>query len=94
MSFIISKRSITGEEYISKTVVATKNKLTFDILYRDKKIVIKIINDKVFIKADKLFSFENIEELRKEKELIGFNNEIIDFISDCIKLYRFYMFRI
>ena len=94
MSFIISKRSITGEEYISKTVVATKNKLTFDILYRDKKIVIKIINDKVFIKTDKLFSFDDIEELKKEKELTGFNNEIIDFISDCIKLYRFYMFRI
>lgn len=94
MSFIISKRSITEEEYISKTVVVTKNKLTFDILYRDKKIVIKIINDKVFIKTDKLFSFENIEELRKEKELIDFNNEIIDFISDCVKLYRFYMFRI
>ena len=94
MSFIISKRSITGEEYISKTVVATKNKLTFDILYRDKKIVIKIINDKVFIKTDKLFSFDDIEELKKEKELTGFNNEIIDFISDCIKLYHFYMFRI
>ena len=94
MSFIISKRSITGEEYISKTVVIMKNKLTFDIFYRDKKIIVKIINNEIFIKTDKLFSFENIEELRKEKELIGFSNEIIDFISDCIKLYRFYMFRI
>lgn len=61
MSFIISKRSITGEEYISKTVVATKNKLTFDILYRDKKIVVKNVNNKVFIKADKYFLLKTLK---------------------------------
>lgn len=98
---------ISGENFTSNSVVAVRNKdkskltLKFDVCNKEKKIIVKIplykgeaINKReIFIYTDsKLFMFKNINELKLEKELINFSDEIIDFIINTIAEYCYYLF--
>lgn len=98
---------ISGENFTSNSVVAVRNKdkskltLKFDVCDREKKVIVKILlykgeainKGEIFIYTDsKLFMFKNIDELKLEKELINFNDEIIDFIINTIAEYCYYLF--